>query len=101
MPLHSNPGPTHAFVDAGGALTGLIDFGDAYLSHPALDLHRWPAVADRLALREGYLDGQAPPGEFDAVWNAGMIYADMNALTGPAELAAQAAGDLARRLACL
>jgi hygromycin-B 7''-O-kinase len=60
VPLHSTPGPAHAFVDAGGALTGLIDFGDSYLSHPALDLRTWPAVADRLALREGYLDGQAP-----------------------------------------
>jgi aminoglycoside phosphotransferase (APT) family kinase protein len=99
VPLHSNPGPAHTFVDAGGALTGLIDFGDSYLSHPALDLHRWPAVADRLALREGYLDGQAPPGGFDAVWNAGMIYADMKAITGPAELAAPAGEDLARRLA--
>jgi hygromycin-B 7''-O-kinase len=101
VPLHSNPGPTHAFVDAGGALTGLIDFGDSYLSHPALDLRTWPAVADRLALREGYLDGQPPPGGFDAVWNASMIYADMKAVTGPAELAAQAGEDLARRLAQL
>jgi hygromycin-B 7''-O-kinase len=101
VPLHSNPGPTHAFVDGGGALTGLIDFGDSYLSHPALDLRTWPAVADRVALRDGYLDGQAPPADFDAVWNAGMIYADMKAITGPAELAAPAGEDLARRLACL
>jgi hygromycin-B 7''-O-kinase len=101
VPVHSNPGPTHAFVDAGGAFTGLIDFGDAYLSHPALDLHRWPAVADRLALREGYLDGQPLPGDFDAVWTAAMIYTDMKAITGPAELAAPAGEDLARRLAGL
>lgn len=101
VPLHSNPGPTHAFVGVGGTLTGLIDFGDAYLSHPALDLHRWPAVSDRLALREGYLDGQPLPGDFDAVWTAAMIYADMKAITGPAELAAPAREDLARRLAGL
>jgi aminoglycoside phosphotransferase (APT) family kinase protein len=101
MALHSNPGPTHAFVDADGALTGLIDFGDAYLSHPALDLRTWPAVSDRVALREGYLDGGAPPGDFEAVWTVAMIYADMKAITGPAELAAQASEDLTRRLAHL
>jgi aminoglycoside phosphotransferase (APT) family kinase protein len=101
VPLHSNPGPSHAFVDVGGAFTGLIDFGDAYLSHPALDLHRWPAVSDRLALCAGYLDGQAPPGDFDAVWTVAMICADMKAITGPAELAAPAGEDMARRLARL
>lgn len=101
VPLHSNPGPTHTFAGAGGAFTGLIDFGDAYLSHPALDLHRWPAVSDRLTLREGYRDGQAPPGDFDAVWTVAMICADMKAITGPVELAAQAGEDLARRLAQL
>ena len=37
--LHSNPGPTQVFVDpANGRFRGLIDFGDSYLSHPALDL---------------------------------------------------------------
>jgi aminoglycoside phosphotransferase (APT) family kinase protein len=101
MTLHSNPGPTHAFVDADGALTGLIDFGDSYLSHPALDLRTWPAVSDRLALREGYLDGDAPPGDFEAVWTVAMIYADMKAITGPTELAAQASVDLTQRLAQL
>lgn len=101
MPLHSNPGPSHAFAGVGGVFTGLIDFGDAYLSRPALDLHRWPAVSDRLTLREGYLDGQAPPEDFDVVWTAAMICADMNAITGPAEVAAPAGEDLARRLAHL
>jgi hygromycin-B 7''-O-kinase len=101
MALHSNPGPTHAFVDADGALTGLIDFGDSYLSHPALDLRTWPAAPDRLALREGYLDGQAPQGDFEAVWTAAMIYADMKAIAGSGEPAAQAGEDLTQRLAQL
>jgi aminoglycoside phosphotransferase (APT) family kinase protein len=101
MAVHSNPGPTHAFVDAEGALTGLIDFGDSYLSHPALDLHTWPAPSDRLALREGYLDGETPQGDFDAVWTAAMIHADMKAIAGRADLAAQTGEDLAQRLASL
>jgi hygromycin-B 7''-O-kinase len=33
--LHYNPGPEHVFVDpSAGQLTGIIDFGDAYRSHP-------------------------------------------------------------------
>lgn len=53
--LHSNPGPPHAFVDAmTGAYSGLIDFGDAYISHPAFDLRTWPAREDRRALLDGY-----------------------------------------------
>jgi Ser/Thr protein kinase RdoA (MazF antagonist) len=97
--LHSNPGPTHVFCDAAGALTGVIDFGDSFLSHPALDLRAWPDPADRIALRAGYLDGAAPDAEFDAVWTATMIWADMAALAGRPDLADAAADDLAARLA--
>jgi hypothetical protein len=82
-------------------MTGLIDFGDSYLSHPALDLRTWPAVSDRLALREGYLDGETPAGDFETVWTVAMIYADMKAIAGRADLAAQASEDLTRRLAQL
>lgn len=99
--LHSNPGATHAFVDADGVLTGLIDFGDCYLSHPALDLHRWAAPSDRIALREGYLDEAVPQSDFEAVWTVAMICADMKAIAGPADIAAPAREDLARRLARL
>jgi len=53
--LHSNPGPEHVFVDPQtGQFVGLIDFGDAYISHPVLDLRRWPAPDDRCALWDGY-----------------------------------------------
>jgi phosphotransferase family enzyme len=39
VPLHSDPGgPTHVFTDEAGGFTGLIDVGDAYVAHPALDL---------------------------------------------------------------
>ena len=97
--LHSNPGPTHVFCDAAGTLTGVIDFGDSFLSHPALDLRAWPDPADRLALRAGYLDDAAPDAEFEAVWTAAMIWADMAALAGKPDLADAAAADLVSRLA--
>ena len=81
-----------------GSLTGLIDFGDSYLSHPALDLHRWPDPADCLALREGFLAGSTPTADFDAAWRVAMIYADLAALASLPELAqAAAAADLAIR----
>ena len=54
--LHSNPGPVHTFVRPDSLdFVGLIDFGDAYISHPALDW-RWPTHADRVALLHGYCD---------------------------------------------
>jgi aminoglycoside phosphotransferase (APT) family kinase protein len=97
--LHSNPGPTHVFCDDAGALTGVIDFGDSFLSHPALDLRAWPDPADRIALRAGYLDRAAPEAEFESVWTAAMIWADMAALASRPDLAGAAAADLAARLA--
>lgn len=96
--LHSNPGPMHAFCTQDGAFTGLIDFGDSYVSHPAMDLRTWPDPADRVALREGYLGGTAPGGEFDAAWTAAMIYTDSAVLASRPALAAAAASDLALRL---
>ncbi|MCC6237288.1 MAG: aminoglycoside phosphotransferase family protein [Dehalococcoidia bacterium] len=54
-PLHTNPGPEHVFVDpATLRFTGIIDFGDAYISHPAIDLRRWSNPSDRAALLQGY-----------------------------------------------
>jgi Ser/Thr protein kinase RdoA (MazF antagonist) len=97
--LHSNPGPTHVFCDDAGALTGVIDFGDTFMSHPALDLRAWPDPADRIALRAGYLDDATPGAEFEAVWTAAMISADMAALASRPDLAGAAAADLAVRLA--
>jgi len=52
VPCHSNPSPPHVFVD-GNKFTGIIDFGDAYISHPVFDIRRWP-FADRAALVAGY-----------------------------------------------
>ena len=54
--LHSNPGPEHTFVDpVSGRLTSLIDFGDAYFSHPVNDLRRYRSPADRQAVLDGDL----------------------------------------------
>jgi hygromycin-B 7''-O-kinase len=99
--LHSNPGPTHVFIDPGGRFTGLIDFGDAYRSHPALDLRAWPDPADRLLLREAYLDGARADAEFDTVWTVAMIYADLTAVARHPGLAGRAVDDLAERLGVL
>jgi hygromycin-B 7''-O-kinase len=96
--LHSNPGPTHVFTDSTGTLTGLIDFGDDYASHPALDLRSWPDPEDRISLRESYLGGRDASAEWNAVWTVAMVYADLAALTGPARLAERAAADLSLRL---
>jgi len=96
--LHSNPGITHTFVDPAGALSGLIDFGDAYASHPALDLRSWPDPDDRVELRRHYLDGDTAIADWDAVWTSAMIYADMAALSGPPAQAERAAADLRERL---
>jgi hygromycin-B 7''-O-kinase len=98
VPLHSNPGPTHVFTDEAGGFTGLIDFGDAYAAHPALDLRSWPDPTDRLLLREAYLDERMPSAAWDAVWTVAMVYADMGALTGSTAHAASAAADLVERL---
>ena len=48
--LHSNPGPEHVFVQPDTLeFVGIIDFGDSYISHPALDW-RWPTHQDRLII---------------------------------------------------
>ena len=58
VPLHSNPYLEHVFVyPESGAYAGLIDFGDAYISHPAFDMRRWNRPADREALLAGLYVG--------------------------------------------
>jgi aminoglycoside phosphotransferase (APT) family kinase protein len=97
--LHSNPSPTHVFVDAAtGRFIGVIDFGDSYVSHRALDLHRWPDPSDRVALRDAYLGGAQPSAEFRLMWTVAMIYTDLAAVAGGSPHATNAARDLAIRL---
>ena len=72
--LHSNPGPQHVFVDPDtGRFTGLIDFGDAYRSHPALDLRVWPNPADAQSLLAGYASLGALSESFEEVRRTGLV----------------------------
>ena len=88
--LHSNPGPVHTFVRPDTLdFVGLIDFGDAYISHPALDW-RWPTHADRVALLHGYCDETPATDEFMAAWRAALVLSDMSALATRPETRPQA-----------
>ncbi|HXI18652.1 MAG TPA: aminoglycoside phosphotransferase family protein [Chloroflexota bacterium] len=79
--LHANPGPMHAFVDpTTGEFTGLIDFGDAYLSHPALDLRRWDRHEDRAAVLEGYCRAGPVDATFLHLWRIACVLADLSSL---------------------
>jgi aminoglycoside phosphotransferase (APT) family kinase protein len=78
--LHSNPGPVHTFVQPDThAFVGIIDFGDAYIGHPALDW-RWPTHADRVALLHGYGAEIPLTDEFMASWHAALVLSDMATL---------------------
>jgi Ser/Thr protein kinase RdoA (MazF antagonist) len=70
--LHSNPGPEHVFVNNDGTFSGLIDFGDAYISHPICDF-RSTQVRDRSMLLEGYKSINELSDNFKQIWNA--VYA--------------------------
>ena len=88
--LHSNPGPVHTFVQPDTLdFVGIIDFGDAYISHPALDW-RWPTHADRVALLHGYCDEIPATDAFMAAWRAGLVLSDMSALATRPETRPQA-----------
>jgi len=97
--LHSNPSPTHVFVDSDtGRLTGLIDFGDSYAGHPALDLHRWPDPHDRVMLHHAYLDGAVPTLEFHQIWTIAMTHTDLAVIAHASPHTDAAVADLAVRL---
>ena len=72
--LHSNPGPEHVFIDPVTLeFQGIIDFGDAYVSHPAFDLRRWTTAADHAAVMEGYAPEVGETKAFQRVWHAILI----------------------------
>ena len=54
VPIHANPSSTHTFVKSNNRFSGLIDFGDAYISHPICDMRRWE-LNDRKPLFDGYM----------------------------------------------
>jgi Ser/Thr protein kinase RdoA (MazF antagonist) len=69
LALHSNPGPEHVFVDAHSlSLSGIIDFGDAYFSHPVHDLRRFRCPADRASIYAGYTADMSVSDNFVQTW---------------------------------
>jgi len=77
--LHSNPGAEHTFVDPNtGTFAGLIDFGDAYRSHPAMDVRSWASLTDSRHLFDGYRSAGALPEGFADVWRAGMTLTELS-----------------------
>jgi hygromycin-B 7''-O-kinase len=100
--LHSNPYAEHTFVDPQThRYRGLIDFGDAYISHPAFDLRRWNRPVEREALLRGYT-ADAPVSEaFMQTWRAVMMLGDVITIAYYPDRAIQAADDLQALLASL
>ena len=98
--LHSNPWHEHTFVDPQrGVYTGLIDFGDAYISHPTFDLRRWRMAAERAALLAGYTHTQPVSAEFMATWRVAQIVGNLMVIANSQELGPAAHDDLPRLLA--
>jgi aminoglycoside phosphotransferase (APT) family kinase protein len=93
--LHSNPYHEHTFVDpATGEFSGLIDFGDAYISHPTFDLRRWRTREEREQLLAGYCAEQAVSEEFLRMWLALQVVGDLAAIASSPLLGPAAHADL-------
>jgi hygromycin-B 7''-O-kinase len=84
--LHSNPAPEHTFVDEKtGVYTGTIDFGDAFISHPTLDLRRWRDPTDRETLFAGYTADAPVDDDFLAVWRVVQVLTDLTVIAASPE----------------
>src|SRR5439155_26443446 len=93
--LHSNPYHEHTFVDpATGAYVGLIDFGDAYISHPTFDLRRWRTRPEREALLAGYTAGEPVDEDFRRTWLVAQVLGDLGAVASNPAVTEEASGDL-------
>lgn len=100
--LHSNPYLEHVFVDPhAGAYSGLIDFGDAYISHPACDLRRWTRPADREALLDGYTRDGPVGDDFLATWWVQGIAVNAQVMAYYAEQAPERAAEAKEHLRAL
>jgi hygromycin-B 7''-O-kinase len=83
------PCPEHVFVDPAA---GFIDFGDAYRSHPAMDLRPWRQPGDTADLLAGYRSGGPLPNGFEEVLTACHIMAELSQVArGTRDVAAAAA----------
>ena len=81
--LHSNPGPEHVFIDPTSLqFQGLIDFGDAYISHPAFDMRRWSSPDDWPAFIEGYQSEEPLNDSFLGIWQAIVVGGLMMTIAG-------------------
>lgn len=93
--LHSNPGPEHTFVfPETGTYSGLIDFGDAFISHPALDMRRRAGPQDRDAILRGYTADGPVSDEFMGTWRVVQVLSDLIDIAVYPERAAAAEQDL-------
>jgi len=66
--LHSNPYKEHTFVNADKSYSGMIDFGDSYISHPVNDMRRW-SFKERKHLLQGYTSVGDIGDDFMTMWN--------------------------------
>jgi hygromycin-B 7''-O-kinase len=81
VPLHSNPAGEHVFFDpTTDELVGLIDWGDAYLGHPAFDLRPYRASEDRQSLLAGYAEVTPIDEVFLQTWRVGLILGELTTL---------------------
>ena len=93
--LHSNPGPEHTFVHPDtGTYSGLIDFGDAFISYPALDLRRRAGPQDREAIMRGYTAEEPASDAFMATWQVVQVLSDLIDIAHYPDRAASAEQDL-------
>jgi aminoglycoside phosphotransferase (APT) family kinase protein len=93
--LHSNPGPEHTFVfPESGTYSGLIDFGDAFISHPALDLRRRSGPQDRHAIMSGYTAEGPVSDTFIETWQVVQVLSDLIDIAHYPDRAAAAERDL-------
>jgi aminoglycoside phosphotransferase (APT) family kinase protein len=100
--LHSNPYLEHVFVHPeSGAYAGLIDFGDAFISHPACDLRRWTRPADRDALLAGYTADGPVSDTFLATWRVVGIFTNAMVMAYYAEQAPERAAEATDHLRVL
>lgn len=92
--VHSNPYLEHVFVDPEtGHFSGVIDFGDAFISHPACDLRRWTRPEDREALLEGYAADGPVSDTFLATWRVLGIFTNAMVMAYYAEHAPERAAE--------
>ncbi len=84
-----------------GRFSGLIDFADAYISHPALDLWRWRWAAERGAAFSGYTADAPVTADFRQVWQAVSVLAGALLVVCVPDREAEALADLRQSLECL